>query len=422
MDKFLLVIILYLPFQLALNPVAGVDLASIRVLILLLFFVWLAQGLKKKNIQIKNNWQTGLIVSFLLLNVLSIIVAKNTDWSIRKLLFLFSIFPLYFVASQLISNREKMFKVVKAAVFSGSVVAAIGIIQFASQFVVGLEKTYVFWAKFIITPFLGSSFGAAVLKNPSWLVNIAGQTYLRATSLFPDPHMFSFYLGLLSPLAFGLVMQNKGKKGLSILSFSLIIVADLLTFSRGGYVGLFGGLVFIGLFAWIGMSQRYKIITAIVFLSGLAILFVPSPVSQRFLSSFDLKEGSNQGRMQMWQKASSVILDKPVLGTGIGNYPLEVVATATYRDPIYAHNTYLDIAVETGILNALIWISLLVSAMFGFWHKAKKERLFLFALISLIIFATHSMVETAIYSPVVLSLFLVILSLNNINLQDEKNI
>lgn len=422
MDKFLLVIILYLPFQLALNPVAGVDLASIRVLILLLFFVWLAQGLKKKNIQIKNNWQTGLIVSFLLLNVLSIIVAKNTDWSIRKLLFLFSIFPLYFVASQLISNREKMFKVVKAAVFSGSVVAAIGIIQFASQFVVGLEKTYVFWAKFIITPFLGSSFGAAVLKNPSWLVNIAGQTYLRATSLFPDPHMFSFYLGLLAPLAFGLVMQNKGKKGLSILSFSLIIVADLLTFSRGGYVGLFGGLVFIGLFAWIGMSQRYKIITAIVFLSGLAILFVPSPVSQRFLSSFDLKEGSNQGRMQMWQKASSVILDKPVLGTGIGNYPLEVVATATYRDPIYAHNTYLDIAVETGILNALIWISLLVSAMFGFWHKAKKERLFLFALISLIIFATHSMVETAIYSPVVLSLFLVILSLNNINLQDEKNI
>ncbi len=422
MDKFLLVIILYLPFQLALNPVAGVDLASIRVLILLLFFVWLAQGLKKKNIQIKNNWQTGLIVSFLLLNVLSIIVAKNTDWSIRKLLFLFSIFPLYFVASQLISNREKMFKVVKAAVFSGSVVAAIGIIQFASQFVVGLEKTYVFWAKFIITPFLGSSFGAAVLKNPSWLVNIAGQTYLRATSFFPDPHMFSFYLGLLAPLAFGLVMQNKGKKGLSILSFSLIIVADLLTFSRGGYVGLFGGLVFIGLFAWIGMSQRYKIITAIVFLSGLAILFVPSPVSQRFLSSFDLKEGSNQGRMQMWQKASSVILDKPVLGTGIGNYPLEVVATATYRDPIYAHNTYLDIAVETGILNALIWISLLVSAMFGFWHKAKKERLFLFALISLIIFATHSMVETAIYSPVVLSLFLVILSLNNINLQDEKNI
>lgn len=422
MYKFLLAIVLYLPFQLALNPMAGIDLASIRVLILLLFFVWLAQGLKKKNIQIKNNWQTGLVVAFLFLNVISIIVAKNTDWSIRKLLFLFSIFPLYFVASQLISNREKMFKIVKMAVFSGSVVAAIGIIQFASQFVIGLEKTYIFWAKFVIIPFLGNSFGESVLNNSSWLVNIAGQTYLRATSLFPDPHMFSFYLGLLAPLAFGLIMQAKNKRWLAVLSFSLIIMADLLTFSRGGYVGLFGGLVFIGLFAWIGMPRKYKVITAIIFLSGLTILLVPSPISQRFLSSFDLKEGSNQGRLQMWQKAGSVISDRPVLGTGIGNYPLEVAATATYRDPIYAHNTYLDIAVETGVLNALVWICLLVFTMFGFWHKAKKERIFLFTLISLIIFATHSMVETAIYSPVVLSLFLIIISLNNIDLQNEKTV
>ena len=422
MDKFLLIIILYLPFQLALNPMAGVDLASIRVLILLLFFVWLAQGLKKKNLQIKNNWQTGLVVAFLFLNVISIIVAKNTDWSIRKLLFLFSIFPLYFVASQLISSREKALKIIKTAVFGGAVIAIIGILQFVSQFVFGLERTYSVWANFIITPFLGSSFSAAVLKNPSWLVNIAGQTYLRATSLFPDPHMFSFYLGLLAPLAFGLIVQAKNKKKAAILSFSLIIVADLLTFSRGGQVGLFVGLVFMGIFAWAGLHKNYKVITTIVFLSGLAILFVPSPISQRFLSSFDLNEGSNQGRLQMWQKASAVILDKPFLGTGIGNYPLEVVATATYRDPIYAHNTYLDIAVETGILNMSVWLGILILVAVGFWRKAKKERLFFFALVSLIIFATHSMVETAIYSPVVLSLFLIIISLNNMELQNEKTV
>jgi len=48
--KLLLILSLYLPFQLALNLAPGIDLASIRILILILFFLWLAQGLKNKKL------------------------------------------------------------------------------------------------------------------------------------------------------------------------------------------------------------------------------------------------------------------------------------------------------------------------------------------------------------------------------------
>lgn len=412
MYKLLLFIGLYLPFGLALNPVSGVDLASIRVLVILAFLLWLAQGLKHKNIVIKNSIQTWLIVSFLFLNLFSIIVAGNIDWSIRKLLFLFSIFPIYFVASHLISSRERMIKIIKNLVFSGTIVAGIGIAQFIAQFVVGFQQTYSFWAKYIIVPFLGNSFGEAVLKNPSWLVNIAGKTYLRATSLFPDPHMFAFYLGLLIPLVLGVALNTKKQKSFWLISFMILLVADLLTFSRGGYLGLFAGLIFAGAFFWEKIGRKYKIATAMGIMLILAVMIIPSPISQRFLSSFDLKEGSNQGRLAMWTKAVDVSREHSLIGVGIGNYPLEVVPTATYRDPIYAHNTYLDIAAETGIVNSIIWVLILITALYGFWKKSAENNIFFFLAMSLVIFSTHSVVETALYSPVVLTLFLILISLN----------
>ncbi|KKR21826.1 MAG: O-antigen polymerase [Candidatus Moranbacteria bacterium GW2011_GWA2_39_41] len=414
MFNIFLLILLYLPFQLALNPVSGVDLASIRVLILALFFVWLAQGLKKKSIQLNNNLQTWLVASFLFLNLFSALVARNSDWSVRKLLFLFSIFPIYFVASQLISSRERLYKVVRVIVVSASGIAVIGIVQFLLQFAIGWKSTFAFWAKFVIMPFLGSSFGEAVLKNPSWLVNIGGQTYLRATSLFPDPHMLAFYLGLSLPLAFWLMLYTDKRKKLAMLGCCLILIADLLTFSRGGYIGLSFGLIFVGIFFWKKIEHKYKIVTAGVLLAGLLIMLVPSPISQRFVSSFDLQEGSNQGRLAMWEKATEVIAQHPLLGVGIGNYSLEVNPTATYRNSIYAHNTYLDIAVETGIVNMLVWLGILLVTGLGFLQKSKHENLFFFGAISLVIFSVHSLVETAIYSPVVLTLFLIIISFYNV--------
>lgn len=421
MYNFLVLLVAYAPFQLAINPVAGVDLASIRVLILVLFCVWVAQGLKNKDIRIKSGLQTWLVGSFLFLNAFSLLVARNTDWSARKLLFLFSVFPLYFVASQLVSSKEKLLRLIKTMVFGGAVIALIGIGQFLAQFVVGLEATYAFWAEYMTVSFLGKTFGAAVLKNPSWLVDIAGRTYLRATSLFPDPHMLSFYLGLVMPLSFAMIIRREKGSFLAVSAFVAILLADILTFSRGGYLGLSAGLVFVGTLLWHKIDRRYRIATGLVLGLGILVAVIPSPVSQRFLSSFDLKEGSNQGRIEMWRKATDVIRENPLGGVGLGNYPLEVKPTATYRDPIYAHNTYLDIAAETGIVNMLVWIGILGTTFRGFWKKSRQENLFFFSLISLVVFAAHSLVETAIYSPVVLAVFLVIISWNNFEL-DEKNI
>lgn len=418
MFNLILLLCLYLPFQVALNPAESVDLASVRVFILIMFFLWLAFGLKHKKIIIVSTAQSLFITSFLFISFISIFAARNTDWGERKLLFLFSIFPLYFVASGVLGSRQKALKAIKYLLISGTAVAAIGILEFLGQFIFGLKSIYALWANFIIPPFLGKSFSIAVLANPSWLVNISGSTYLRATSLFPDPHMFSFYLGLLAPLALGMFLKTR--RAGYLVSFFVLIIADILTFSRGGYLGIFMGILALFLLSWKKISKGYRIATVILVIASFIILAIPGPISSRFFSSFDLKEGSNAGRIEMWTKAWEVVSDHPFLGVGIGNYPLEVKASADYREPIYAHNTYLDIAAEMGILAALFWMAILIWTFLAFIKMSRQDILFLYAAVSLVVFAAHSFFETGIYSPVVLALFLIIISFANGKTENEK--
>jgi putative inorganic carbon (HCO3(-)) transporter len=417
--KLLLTFCVYLPFQIALSPSTGVDLASSRVFILALFFVWTAEGLIKKKLFLENSKTNFWLVSFLFLNSLSAVFAENKDWSLRKFLFLLSIFPLYFVVANLVDTKEKMEKLIKSLVLGGFFVAILGVVQFFSQFIFKLAVTYKFWASYVSPLFLGKNVTEAVLKNPSWLVNISGETYLRAIAIFPDPHMLSFFLGMLLPFALGLFLKLKNRMYLII--FFILLLADLLTFSRGGYLGIFAGLVvaFFLLFDKIGKNYRIKIFVFILFL--FSFLIIPGPISERFFSSFNFKEGSNQGRIETWKKAGAIILNHPIFGVGIGNYPLEISATANYRDPIYAHSNYLDIAAETGLINLFLWLGFLFSLVFVFLIKS-KDTLFFCALLSIVIFSVHSLVETSIYSPVVLPLFLIIAGLSRLAQMDEKNI
>ncbi|MFZ2882325.1 MAG: O-antigen ligase family protein, partial [Candidatus Moraniibacteriota bacterium] len=349
----------------------------------------------------------------------SVVVAKNTDWSLRKLLFLFSVFPLYFVFSALINEAGKMQKVITPLVFSGFIVSIMAISQFVSQFIFGLNNVYKFWAEYISPLFLGRNVTEAVLKNPSWLVNVSGNTYLRATAMFPDPHMLAFFLGMLIPFSVGLYL--KSKKSIYLVVFSTMLLADLLTFSRGGYLGLFFGAIIVFLMFWKKLKKQYRLSVGVVFLLGSLILLIPSPISGRFFSSFDFKEGSNQGRLETWKEAGEIILKNPIIGVGIGNYSLEIKATADYREPIYAHSLYLDIAAETGLIGLFSWLGIILLLLINFIKKAQKEILFFCAIVSVVIFSSHALVETPLYSPIVLPLFLIIIAFNSVNLGDEKN-
>lgn len=412
-DKLLLLLAIYLPFQIALSPTEGIDAASIRLFIPALFLLWLLEGLKNKKVIIKFNIQTLLIISFLFFNIFSLFFAQNLGWGIRKLFFLLSIFPIYFIASaQLLGNKNLSRKILQLLVIGATIISSIGIIQFLLQFVIGIDPLFSLWSV-IITPFLGKSFAAAVITNNSWLVNLGGNTVFRATSLLPDPHMLAFYLNMTTPITLGFFMQSK--KQSYFYAFLILSFGSFLTFSRGGYLGFIGAIAFFALFLFYKNITK-KHLKKILLASFIAIivLLTPNPIGNRLTSSFNLSEGSNSQRIDTWKQSLEVIQNHTFLGTGLGNYALEIKPSASWREPIYSHNLFFDIAAEIGILGVLAFICLLFFSIKSFIRNYIRNTSFLHLSLatSIIAFSVHSVFESALFSVHILPLLLIILSID----------
>ncbi len=409
---------LFLPFQIALNPGGGFDVASVRVIIPLIVIMWLVHSLITRKLWIAWRIQTPLLLSFLFLCTFSLVGASEVSWGLRKLLFLISFFPLYFVLTVLLDTHEKVVHLTKCIVFGSFALAIVSIIQFLLQFVIPLNALFQILTRNILPLFLGDAFAQSVANYPSIFVNIGGHTLMRAVAIFPDPHMLSFYLGMTAPLAIGLAFVFQQKKTLFFSIAATILLANLLTFSRGGYLGIVSGLLFLFALRFRHWTTRTKKLFFASIL-GCAFIVFASPIGTRFLSSFNTDEGSNQGRIAMWQAATDIIIEHPLLGVGLGNYSLAVKPSATYRDPIYAHNLFLDIAAETGIINAFIFIILIATSIIALYTKNRAQSFYLWPAISLIIFTAHSLVETPLYSVHIVPLLLFLISLRAVKISQK---
>jgi putative inorganic carbon (hco3(-)) transporter len=107
-----------------------------------------------------------------------------------------------------------------------------------------------------------------------------------------------------------------------------------------------------------------------VFLLG-GLLFGAGPgVRERARNAFDLKE--NLGRSQIWLANFDMVKDRPLFGWGYGNY-------RKFRDPYYqrypkadhsghAHNSFLQIAVDSGLVGLAVFLAFFVVLLRTGWH------------------------------------------------------
>ncbi len=431
-------LLFYLPFQIALNISSGIDMASGRLLISIFFLIWIIKSLAARILNIPFKGATWLIFAFLGLVIFSAVFSINQDRSLVRVLYFFSIMPIYFVASYYLNSVRNIQKAVFILLSSAVLVSLIGLVQFLAQFYVGIDPVMEFLAKNIAPVFYGQSFSEAVLANPSWLVNIGGITILRAISFFPDPHVFAFYLGLVIPLALSLflfadnIKLSNNAKALVLLGNLVMIPALLATFSRAGYVGAFFGILTIILLGWKYFDKRIRFaIVALFFIGGIVFLNSASVsgglVFQRFLSSFNPSEGSNSERIINWNRAIKIIGDRPLTGVGVGAYSMAVDPRSPAKSAITAHNTYLDIAAETGLVALLVWLALLAvtikklaSAFFLKDNSSKEAKVIALGLMgSFVWFSVQAVFDTATYSPALFTILMIYLAIS-VNLDEVR--
>ena len=413
----------FLPFQFAIHPLAGVDLAIVRVFALGIFFCFAVRSLSLKRIDLPPPLPLFFFTAFLLLSSCSFLWAENMEWTFRKAAFLLSFFPLFFVFFSLSSNPNREERAFRALVIGAVMVAGFSLLLFFSQFPLGVAPVFAFWVQDVLPFFLGPTFGEAVARYPSLLVNISGNTVMRVSGFFPDPHIASFFFGMAFPPALFFAWSSVGRfRPFWVIGAALILLADLLTFSRGGYIGLFfGGSAFLLplLFRYGVWKKQAVNIALAAIITG--TLLLASPIGTRFFSSFSQSDGSNIERMRLWKEAGASITSHPLLGVGLGNYPLAVKPSAVYREPIYAHNLFLDIAVETGLLGVFLFFSVLFFCILSLWRRWREESspfsLALFS--SLILFSAHAMFESPLFSVHILPILLLLMASSLVSIRRQ---
>ena len=163
----------------------------------------------------------------------------------------------------------------------------------------------------------------------------------------------------------------KLKRTLKVAIVGLILTGVyclLFTFSRGGYVALFLGLIFLGF-----VNQRkLLVLVALLIVSWQALL--PASVQQRIMMTYDQSDGggsldaSAQTRVDIWTDAEKLIAGNPVFGTGFQTYAY----MGRVEDFSDTHNYYLKITLETGVIGLLMFLYV-VWRMFALGYQLYRQ-------------------------------------------------
>lgn len=247
---------------------------------------------------------------------------------------------------------------------------------------------------------LGASFVAIGFLAVDWIDKIPSLT--AVVDLFPQqiisfsalgtgqgvqPNQLAGVLLWLYPLAAGATFwfwQNSQKR-LSILigSLALILIGILiLSQSRGGWLG---GLSALGMGIWLatftaGGGHRFRHgrwLLPLTFLLSVVIAVIIFGPTQLINLWIDPPEASIVGdlgsltfRQEVWMWANQAIKDFPLTGTGLGTFRevihrLYPTTIPTSYDFGHAHNLFLQIALDIGLVGLIFYLAILAVYIFN---------------------------------------------------------
>ena len=206
--------------------------------------------------------------------------------------------------------------------------------------------------------------------------------FLRAAGTFEQPNPFAGYLNMCLPLAVTLLAFRVFPRRPMWLVVAICGGGVLISESRGGLLASIGALLVICAVA-LPRSRALIGLGAVVLvgvLAGGAIGLVPSQLTEPLASQFgvaniDVANPSPANwavaeRLAHVQAGLSMWSEHPILGVGIGNYPkqyphYEVVTTGDiWANPLgHAHNYYVNIGAEAGIVGLVALVILLTAGV-----------------------------------------------------------
>lgn len=223
---------------------------------------------------------------------------------------------------------------------------------------------------------------------------VIGGRFFRAFGTFGQPNPFGGFMGISLPISImgafsqlSIILRNyRHKRNLSQHSLALFIaftIVSLILFaalvaswSRGAWLGF---IIAVGVMAFaipnklsrsISISLALFILVLGLWFSGLipdSIIARLTTAATDFITIDDIRgvdittvNYAVVERIAHWQAAINITESYPLTGIGLGNYEIvyDSYRLLNWKEPLgHAHNYYLNILAETGIIGFLIYVA-----------------------------------------------------------------
>ncbi|MBN1871891.1 MAG: O-antigen ligase family protein [Candidatus Omnitrophica bacterium] len=294
---------------------------------------------------------------------------------------------LYFVVVETVRNEEDLKKIIWAVLFSCLLLGIDGIWQYIFKY--DFLRGYQLWS----------------------------MNRMRASFKFPTG--FGGWLVTMIPLCFSFALFYTGRtlrtSGI-ILSF-ILLACLVLSLTRAAWIALVPAVFFI---VWIKGEKAKRVLLVFLVILLLSLVLVVALGGADKLMLYTVRGHTVLHRIELTRMCWRMFGDHPLLGHGINTF---MSIYESYKDASefggvsYAHNCYLQMAVETGALGLFAFLWIVIALTVSAFDKIKMGndgfvRTCLIGLLSgLIAYLTHSFLETNLYALRLAVLFWLFLGL-----------
>ena len=178
--------------------------------------------------------------------------------------------------------------------------------------------------------------------------------------MFGNPNDMALHLVTILPIAIALTLSTRNLvvKALLFVCGLLMVSAIVVTYSRGGFIGL---VCVTAISAWMfGRRNRLTVLILCAVAILLFVFLVPGNYVTRIASIFNSSldpNGSSNARSELFKWSVIVSIANPVFGIGMGNFHVVSIREAV------THNSYTQVAAEMGLAASVIYTMFIIAPL-----------------------------------------------------------
>ncbi len=313
---------------------------------------------------------------------LSTLLSKNQSAGLVGLAVFSLQVILYIIIRRRITDRQQNLNIMRYVLMASLIVSVVGIFQYYFSHM-----------------------------SPEWLdKHLYNKIPNRAFSTLYNPNVLGSYLIIIISLAsagFRCTTQAWSK----IVTPVVLVAAYfcmVLTYSRGAWLGLAVSILII-----LTLSKEKPYILSIIGVTLILTLPEMDAVLSRMDPGILSDDSSNTYRHYLWSTAVNIFKENPVLGAGLGSYGFYLPSHSTAAGYLvsHAHNIYLQILAETGLVGFIAFFGYILGTMYisfklyRYSSCQQTRSLALGTMASIVGLLIHGSVDATLYLPQ-LSIFL----------------